>query len=1161
QPVEALRAHLRARLPEYMVPAAYVALASMPLTPNGKLDRRALPAPDRQAYGERTYEAPQGPTEALLAQMWVTLLNVERVGRHDNFFELGGNSLSAVRVAGRLRERFGESVSVRTLFETGSLAELAARVSVNGPHKSHAAEAAMPTVSRIARDGALPLSFVQERLWLIQTRDGGSSYNMHVTLRFDGPLSLGALQRALDALVARHEPLRTRFDIMAGQDLPSQMIDAPARVQFDVRDIDRARLGEAITAHTSAEFDLQRGPLFKVLLLRLESSEHVLSMVMHHIISDGWSLGVLIQDLQALYRAALRDDSHSELPPLTVQYADYAYRQRQRDLNQSLAYWSSQLSGFSEPIDLAVPGTPAGSVHGLGLMCSRRLPPALLADLAKLGGTRNTSLFTIVAAALAVVCHRQTGSHDICIGTTAAGRDTPELENLIGFFINILPLRLRLDRRWTATQLVDETAQLMLGALEHQALPFEQMLVAVPEMRQADGRSPVPVILRHQNVPLQEAGMWADGLHTELLPAHFDRVAQADLDFEMIGDARGIELRATYDSQRFGAVQVDLLLAVLEETLERIVREPHAPLSAFSEPTRSERALIDAANQTMRRFDEAGVVELFAEQLHARPQALAVWYEGVGLTYAALDRRANGIAAALHRRGIGAGARVALCLPRSNDFLASLIAIFRLGAIYVPVDPAYPPAYVERILEHAEPGMIVATPGSPAIRSGINIPLLLLDDALEAAPPLSVPSVKAHPDDIAYIAYTSGSTGQPKGVMVQHRQLLNCLNALWDRTPYAADEVVGQKTSMAFVPSIKEMLSGLLAGIAQIIFPDLTVKDSARFAAQLREHRVTRLNLVPSHLDVLLEHADSLASLRHVTTAGEPLSLSLAMRFTRVLPHAQLHNNYGCSELNDITYCDAPPHAESGAIVPAGRPIANTRVHVLDEHMQPVPIGAVGAIHVEGASVGPGYWKEPDLSAQRFIAHPSHGRMLRTGDIGMWLADGQLYHLGREDFQVKIRGQRVEASAVEMALAAHPEIAKAAVAGRDLGTPQARLTAFYVSRDGKRCDNELLHQWLSERLPMYMVPARFVRLDALPLLPNGKLNRLALAALDIDVDDDDAPLRREDAPQGELEETIARVWCQVLGIQKLRRHDNFFALGGHSLMAAQLATRLSKELG
>ncbi|HWX10684.1 MAG TPA: amino acid adenylation domain-containing protein [Trinickia sp.] len=1006
----------------------------------------------------------------------------------------------------------------------------------------------------------MPLSFVQERLWLVQTRDGGRAYNMQVTLRFVGALSLAALQRAMDALVARHEPLRTRFDVIAGQDLPSQVIDAPRPAAFHVREIDRVRLADEITAHTSTVFDLQRGPLFKVVLLRLAPSEHVLSIVMHHIISDGWSLGVLVHDLQALYGALLRADSHSGLPPLTIQYADYAYRQRQRDLRQSLAYWSSQLSGFSAPIDLAVPGTPAGSTHGPALTCSRLLPPTLAADLAKLGGMRNTTLFTIVAAALAVVCHRQTGREDICIGTTAAGRDAPELENLIGFFINILPLRFKLNRGWTAARLLDETAQLLLDALVHQALPFEQMLMTVPEMRQADGRSPVPVILRHQNVPLQDIGVWADGLHADPLPAHVDRAAQADLDFEIFGDASGIELRATFDSHRFSAAQVDLLLAVLEETLERIVREPHASLSAFGEPTQVEKVLIGAANDTTRCFEEAGIVDLFAEHVRARPEALASRYEGEDLTYAGLDRRANGIAAALHRRGIGSGARVALCLPRSNDFLASLLAIFKLGAVYVPVDPAYPAAYVARILEHAEPAIIVATPVSPAMRSGIDVPLLLLDAALDIEPSSSFQPVKAHPDDIAYIAYTSGSTGQPKGVMVQHRQLLNCLSALWDRLPYAPDEVVGQKTSMAFVPSIKEMLSGLLAGVPQIIFPDPTVVDSAMFAAQLLEHRVTRLNLVPSHLDVLLEHADSLGSLCHVTTAGEPLSRSLAVRFSSVLPHAQLHNNYGCSELNDIAYCTAPRSVECGTLVPAGRPIANTRVHVLDEHMQPVPVGAVGAVHVEGASVGPGYWKEPDLSAQRFVAHPSLGRMLRTGDIGMWLADGQLYHLGREDFQVKIRGQRVEASAVEIALASHPDIAKAAVAGRDLGTPQAQLMGFYVSRDGKRIDSDRLHQWLSERLPIYMVPARFVRLDALPLLPNGKLNRLALSALDIDVHDDDAAPRNDNAPQGELEQTIARVWCQVLGVQQLRRHDNFFALGGHSLMAAQLATRLSKEL-
>ncbi|MEK6424866.1 MAG: amino acid adenylation domain-containing protein, partial [Burkholderia gladioli] len=1184
--VEAVRAYLRESLPDYMVPSAYVALDALPLTANGKLDRRALPAPDTTAFGGRDHAAPQGEVEEMLAAIWRELLGVAQVGRHDDFFALGGHSLLAVRVIGRLRERFGEAATLGALFEAPGLAAFAARLGEGAPSRIAAARfAPSASAARRAAGATFPLSYVQERLWLIQQRDGGRAYNMNGALVFDGPLEQASLQVAFDALVARHETLRTRFDIAPGTDLPAQCVDAPYPVALPVHDIGEAALAAALDRHAGIEFDLQRGPLLDVRVLRLAPQRQVVSIVMHHIVSDGWSLGVFVRDLRALYLAERAARSGAApagaLAPLAAHYADYACWQREQDLGAHLAYWRAMLDGYREPLDLAVPGTPADAAHGPAGVLRRTLPPALAARLAHLGRQRGVSLFTLFLVALAVLHHRQSGREDICIGTTTAGRDDALLEPLVGFFINILPLRLDLSGEPDVAALLAQAGRRVLEALEHQALPFEHMLAAVPALRQQDGRSPVPVMLRHQNVPPVATDDWGDGLRMTVRQEVVNRQAQSDLDLEIFGDGDGLELVANFDSLRFDSTQIGFMLTVLEELLERIAEAPDAPLVALRVPTPAERALTSASNDTRAGFETADVNTLFARQVALRPDAPACTCEdgeggNVTASFAELDRLADRIAHALRRRGVVPGARVALHYPRSIDFVAAILAAFRLGATYVPIDPGYPAAYVRRTLDDAQPAAIVTTAALAASFDDAGCALLRLDVAAElpdgdaAAPgvPARFPCHATQPDELAYIAYTSGSTGQPKGVMVPHRQVTNCLQALWARTPFAPGEVVAQKTSMSFVPSIKEMLSGLLAGAPQVIFADALVKDAPAFAAALERHRVTRLNLVPSHLAALLDHAPRLGALRHVTTAGEPLARHLAVRFAVQLPDARLHNNYGCSELNDITYSEDRALAVHHAVAPAGRPIANCRVHLLDARLAPVPMGAVGQIHIEGASVGPGYWNRPDLTAERFVRHPETGAMLlRTGDIGQWLADGQLLHLGREDFQIKVRGQRVELPAVELELGAHPDVAAAAAIGRELGAVAGdlQLVAFYVPRAGAEADAGSLHAWLSERLPGPMVPSRFVALAALPSLPNGKLDRLALRAIDLATVEAAAVAGltqgRHVEPEGELERVLAEIWRDTLGLARVGRHDNFFAIGGHSLMAAQVAARAGERTG
>ncbi|MGG1948160.1 amino acid adenylation domain-containing protein [Trinickia sp. NRRL B-1857] len=1155
--VEALTIDLRASLPDYMVPSAFVALDRMPVTLNGKVDRRALPAPRFDADRGVAYEAPVGEAEQALAQVWSDLLDVPRVGRRDNFFTLGGHSLLAVRAIGRLRRLFGDAATLRALFETEDLAAFAARLGTVGGDG--------PSPLGVVRSGPLPLSFMQERLWLIQQRDGGNAYNMHGALAFDGPLSLPALRAAVDALVARHEPLRTRFHYDAQAGMPVQIVDTPEPVHVDIVDVGEDEVAAALARHAGATFDLEHGSPFTVVVLRVAPSRHIVSLSMHHIVSDGWSLSVLIGDLRTLY-ATHRSGPGAfagALPPLPIQYADYASRQRRRDLHRERAYWKATLQGYSEPTDIAVDGAGGGTRHGSLGQVRRRLPPALARSVSDLSGTWRTGIFTLFLVTLAIACKRRTGREDLCIGTTTAGRDEPELETLVGFFVNILPLRLDLSGDPTGLELIEQARGVVLGALEHQALPFEQMLALVPELRQPDGASPVPIVLRHQTVPPLARDDWDEGLKLDVLPQTFERMAQSALDLEIFGQQGDVELVANFDSARFAAQEVELLVEVWLDLLARLAESPDARLSTLTQLTPAEHRFLECARGPSREYEGAGIVELFARQVARRPDAPACWFEGERTTYAQLDRRADAIAHTLHRRGIGPGARVALHLPRSGDFLASILACFKLNCAYVPIDPAYPPAYTGRMLDDAQPSLVVTTPDVAASHGQTAVPSLVLEAQRSACDTAPFDMRPARRSDIAYIAYTSGSTGEPKGVVVEHRQVLNCLHALWERTPYDADEIVGQKTSMSFVPSVKEMLSGLLAGIPQVILPDIVVKDAPAFAQAILDRHITRLNLVPSHLAVLLDYADKLTSLRHVTTAGEPLSRLLRERFARCLPWARLHNNYGCSELNDITYASECASASAGnaAVIEAGRPIANTRVQLLDDSLNPVAVGAVGKIFVEGASVGPGYWRRPELTAERFVEQGDGIRMMGTGDLGRWLPDGQLLHLGREDFQIKVRGQRVELPAIEHALGIHSEVAAAAATGREIDGV-TRLIAFCVPRPGAHIDANALHDWLLERLPSHLVPSRFIEIEAMPCLPNGKLNRRALASMEIGeiATRADEAAQAAQSPQGPIECLIASQWCEALGVSRVGRHDNFFALGGDSLMAAKVMARVSEAL-
>ncbi|WP_186032300.1 non-ribosomal peptide synthetase, partial [Burkholderia gladioli] len=1204
----ALRQHLLRTLPDYMMPSHIVTLDALPLTPNGKLDRRALPAPDPVAT-QREYVAPRSALERALADIWAQVLGLDRVGLHDHFFDLGGHSLLATQVAARVAKTLKRDVAVRAFFDAPVLEQFAARVDASAP--------ASGAITR-AHPGrrSFPLSLVQERLWLLHETGTRDAYNMGGALRLTGPLSIPALQRAVNGLVARHDVLRSRFVFHGNATQPEQEVLDFLHVPLTRRSGAPDDVAAFLAAEVARDFDLERPPLLRVGVMALSATDHVVSVVIHHIVSDGWSMSVLVRDLKALYAAALTG-GEADLAPLEIQYADYASWQRELDMAPQLAYWRAALGEQPRP-PMLFDGTrerhaPRGAVASL----TRDLPQPLAAGMQQLARQHGASLFMVLVAGLALLVRARTRADDMCFGTTVAGRQQVATEPLIGFFVNILPLRIAFRDDWSGAQLLAEVRRIVLGGLDHQALPYEQLLGQL--FPGVDGASMLPVMLRHQNLPDVDVEQWAAGLESAPYEMALNAVAKCDLDLQYFGDERHLQVLAEFDTSRADPARVEALLVEMEAILSRLLDIPDAPISAWlttdvaaagtdtgtgaSSPdailptpaaaAEAETWFVDMDTQPTPRQSGSdvpavaaparhgasgaapaftGIVELFARQVAVAPAALACREGERDIDFRTLDSLSDAIARRLLAQGVRRGTPVALVLPRGIDFLAALLGVFKTGGIQVSIDPSYPDAYLERILGEARVACLVTDrPERLAGFSG-ETAVLTIAEALAGAPGAADPLPRAGVgrDDIAYVAFTSGSTGVPKGVGVTYRQLLNVLSHHWRHMPVRGDDVIAQKTPSSFVVSLKEIFAGLLRGRPMVCFDTATTRDIPEFAAGLQRAGVTRLYLVPSHLRALLAHADRLQGLRQLVTAGEPLSQKLRAEVEAALPQVALYNNYGCTELNDIAYCSPGDQDSDSGWVPSGRPIDGLRLHVLDAQGQPVHDGSVGELHVEGEAVGPGYWHRPELSAERFVPNPfgSPGsRLFRTGDSACRLDDGRIEIRGRVDFDVKIRGQRVDIRQVEAVLEEHPAIERCVVKGEREGDDEVVLTAYYLCHGDLRLrdvpDSNALYDWSQARLPHHMVPGRFVMVQGFPSLPNGKLDRLSLAGADTGAGRAASARGRDDAPAGAIEPGVAAIWAAVLKREAdtIGRHAHFFQIGGHSLLATLVVSRLREAFG
>ena len=1153
-----LRQHLAATLPEFMIPASFLWLDRLPLTANGKVDRKALPLPELGGDKSVPYRAPREAREQVLAELFQDLLGVQRVGIDDDFFALGGHSLLATRLASQVRAVLGTELAVRTVFESPTVAQLAEHL------RDAAAAEAMEVLPRPER---LPLSFAQSRLWFLDqleaTDAGGARYNVPLVLRLRGPLDTGALELALTALVARHETLRTAFPLLDGE--PVQAVLPAEGFVLARRAVAEDALAGALDAALRHRFDLAAEMPFRAELLALGPEDHVLAVIVHHIAFDGWSAGVFLSELAFAYDG-FRQGAAPALDPLPIAYADFAVWQRARlddpegPLAAEAEYWRRALAGA--PAQLGLPTDRprlASRLRHAGLV-KVSVDRAVRTRLVTLAQGHGVSLFMVLLAGLSVVLSRWSGNRDVLVGTPVANRTRREVEGLVGFFVNTLVMRTRLDGDPTVAELLARVRETALGAYAHQELPFEKLVeILAPE--RVLGESPLfQVMLVLQNTPLADAAR-LPGLSVELESIRRE-TARFDLTLSFTETEDSLDGLVEYDADLFDGSSVERLVGHIMQVLAAMAELPGRKVAELPLLGEAERhQLLHSWNATSAPLPGGRLIDLIEEAAARRRDEPALLSDGPPLSYANLEAAGNKLARRLIALGVGPEDVVAVALERSTLMVVALLGVLKAGAAYLPLDPEYPAARLGYMLEDSGATLVLT---EAAVRDALpaGARTLLLDDpeeraAVRAFDPGPIAEAERRtpllPGHAAQVIYTSGSTGRPKGVVVSHRNLVALASAI--KGTMRSDAVVLQLASIAFDVSTLEIWAPLATGAKVALYPRGKV-EIGTLGEVLRRHGVTRLALTAALFNAVVEtDLRVLAPLRTLMVGGDALSPQHVAAAARALPDLTIKNAYGPTEAT-CTATVFPVRGRVGQGVPIGRPIANYQAYVLDDRLRPVPIGVSGELYIGGEGVSRGYLNRPALTAERFIANPfGPGRLYRTGDVVRWRTDGELEFVGRADGQVKIRGFRIETGEIESVLLEHPGVGQAAVVAREDRPGDRRLAAYLVARPDRAAPEPAeLREMLAARLPDYMVPSAFVRLDALPLTVNSKLDRAALPAPDLGADG-------FEPPRPGTETALAAIWSDLLGVERVGRADDFFALGGHSLLTIRLAARLRAAFG
>jgi len=1163
-----LQDYLRQLLPDYMVPSAITVLTAWPLTPNGKVDRKAVPLLDR---ANRNYLAPGTPEEEILCEIFADVLGVEWVGVDDNFFHLGGHSLMAMRLVSRVRATLGIELALRWVFESPTVGELA-------PRLRQAGKVRLPLRVQ-ERPSRVPLSYAQQRLWFIDQLEGGSSeYNMPEALRLRGKLDRRALERTLAAMVERQESLRTRFVEVDGE--PVQVIERSVEVEVPLEDWSglgadeqQERVQAALREEWEVAFDLGRAPLFRTKLLKLGEQEHVLLRTFHHIISDGWSQGVFNHEFMTLYEVfqggAEDDGRESPLPPLAVQYADFTLWQRQwldeETLAQDIDYWKDELAGIPRQLHLPQDRPRPIVQTFFANRCFATLSERQVAAVKQLGHTSQATLYMTLLSAFAVLLQRYSGQEDIVIGSPIANRQEAQLEPLIGFFVNSLVMRVRVHGEWRFRELLATVRGMALEAYRHQDLPFERLVEELSPQRSLNITPLFQVTFALQNAPM-EAQQLA-GLEVVRLRSDEFRVRR-DLELHAFERSGEIQFHWVFNRDLFDPWRIEQMARHYGKLLEAAAAAPLKPICELEMmDEREKKQILIEWNRSGSEFPWHAVHELFEKQAAKAADEIAVADDyGRQLTYGSLNHQANRLARYLSNIGIGPEMCVGLCLERSVSVVVAVLAILKAGGAYVPLDPDHPPGRLALISSDTHAKVVLTEERCKEQLSSCNCPVITLETAAEETERQASTDLhlKMHPESLAYVLYTSGSAGQPKGVSIEHRELSNYIHAILRQMQVSRCDFA-MVQPLAVDSSVTALFPPLCTGGCVYVVGKEEGIDPEWMTRFFRSHAIGGLKIAPSHLAALHESAGQnkkqLMPRDVLIIGGESSRWSWMCSLQELATECSIFNHYGPTEttVGVVTYRLDVDEGRSFQNTPLGRPLSNSQIYILDRWMMPSPLGGAGEIYVGGANVARGYFNRPDLTAERFVPDPYSpdpgGRLYRTGDRARYLKDGVIEFLGRLDEQIKLRGFRIEPGEIESALLRDSRVAEVVVTIRKTDKDQEQIVAYVVARRDANLDTKELRRNLQKHVPDYMVPSNFVFLETLPRTSHGKVDRNKLPE----------PLPGDSilsgAPGTPEEEILCEIFADVLGVEWVGVDDNFFHLGGHSLMATRLVSRVRATLG
>ncbi|MBD2137716.1 amino acid adenylation domain-containing protein [Anabaena sp. FACHB-1237] len=1159
--IEKLKDSLKKQLPEFMIPSAFIILENLPLSPNGKVDRKALPAPDLDLSKSKEFVPPQTPNQEIIADIFRTVLNLKSVGIYDSFFDLGGHSLLATQVISRLRKVFSVEISLKELFAYATISELSDRIT-SIKQLATSLQNSIKTIAPVSRNGNLTLSFAQERLWFLDQLEGASStYNIPGILKITGNLQINILEKSLQEIVNRHEVLRTNFQAINGQ--PAQVINSENTWQLKIEDwtnINLAEIKKAIQKEIETPFNLATDNLLRVITAQINKDEFLLIVTMHHIISDGWSLGIFIQELSTLYQNYLQGKS-SPLPNLTIQYADFATWQKQwltgETLDQEIKYWQEQLTAAPSLLQLPTDKPRPSIMTFNGKSHNLKINPEITKKLENLSKKTGTTLFMTLLAIFATLLYRYSHQEDILIGSPIANRNRSEIEPLIGCFVNTLVLRTKFTENINFRELLNQVKETTLEAYDHQDVPFEQIVEAIKPERSLSHSPLFQVLFVLQNAPMEKLEL--PGVNIEILPSHTS-TAKFDLTLSMMEQDQELSCTWDYNSDLFDEKTITTMSNHFQKLITEIIVNSEQKINQIKILAEAEeKQLIEEYNNTKIKYPHQKCVhQLFTEQAEKTPDAIAIKFANQQLTYQELNQKANQLANYLQKLGVKPETLVGICIERSLEMVIALLGILKAGGAYVPIDPNYPTERIAYMLSDSNAELLLTQSSLLADFTEYQKTIVCLDQDWEKINQESTENIisQVKPDNLAYVIYTSGSTGKPKGVQIQHQGLVNFLNTMKKQPGIKRKDVFNAVTTICFDIAGLELYLPLIVGAKVVITSREIATDGMRLLQHIQDEKITIMQATPATWQMLITAGLNKETLQKnkinknkikMLCGGEALTTQLSNQLLET--GGELWNLYGPTETTIWSMVKQVEKTDDVAVISIGKPIANTQIYILDSYLNPVPIGVGGELHIGGDGLARGYLNRPELTAEKFIESPfsANQKIYKTGDLARYLPDGNIEYLGRIDHQVKIRGFRIELGEIEAVINDYLQINQSVVIAKADKLGNQNLVAYLLVKN----DFELqeLRSYLKSKLPDYMIPNAFVVLESFPLTPNGKVDRKALPEPELNRENLQSSYQ---APRTASEVILCEIFSELLNINPVGVHDNFFDLGGHSLLAVRL---------